>query len=180
MEVYQNYAPLNAMMKREMTETDYFHLIEDADVFSVVDFETVTKRTFRRVARGQRFIDIGGKFCDFIVEFSALNKHKDDLTIYFMDTLGFLACILLVSQAKHNDIYDKGKIKYMNPVRAVEITIGTNIVKLAQNLNVSSFIRWSSLYFSNLIASALEYFVILNILHSSHKFITLKVLYVQF
>ena len=113
-EVYQNYSPINAMMKREMTQTDYFHFVEDADIFAVTDFEALTMRTWRRCSKGQRAITLGE----------------------------FLACILMLSQARLNDIFDKGNITLVRPVEAVQKIVGTNILKLAQNLNVSSFIRY--------------------------------------
>lgn len=103
---------MNAMMKREMTETDFFHFVEDAAIFALSDFEILTKRTFRRIARNQRFINIG---------------H-------------FIACILLMAQASHNDIFEKDKS--MNVVDAVETIITSNIMKLAQKLNVSAFLRY--------------------------------------
>ena len=112
-EIFQNYAPLNMMMKREMTETDYFHFVEDAEIFSQRDFEFLTKRTFRRVAAGSRFLTFGG----------------------------FVAAVLLLSQARHNDIFEKEKSELIDPVRAVELIIENNLLKLAKMLNVTSYLR---------------------------------------
>ena len=113
-EVYQNYSPMNAMMKREMTQTDYFHFVEDADIFAVSDFEELTMRTWRRCSRGLRAISLGE----------------------------FIACLLMLSQARLNDIFDKEKATLYKPVEAVEIIVGKKILKLAQSLNVSSFVRY--------------------------------------
>ena len=114
-EVYQNYSPMNTMMTREMTQTDFFHFVEDADIFAVSDFEVLTMRVWRRCSKAQRAISLGE----------------------------FVACILMLSQARLNDIFDKGKATLTKPVEAVETIVGKNILKLAQNLNVSAFVRYT-------------------------------------
>ena len=111
-EVFQNYAPLNMLMKREMTETDFFHFIEDAEIFSLKDFEILTKRVFRRI-KGNSTIDLGG----------------------------FITGLILISQTRHVDIFDKNKDGVLSPVEALDLIIEDNLIKLAQKLNVKSFLR---------------------------------------
>lgn len=114
MELYQNYAPLNAMMKREMTETDYFHFVEDAEVFSVRDFEFLTKRSFRRVSAGDRTLSIGA----------------------------FVSATIFLAQARHVDIFSKESPDLPDAVNAVKIIIEKNLLGLALKLNSNAYFRF--------------------------------------
>jgi hypothetical protein len=112
-EIYQNYAPLNTMMKREMTETDYFHFVEDAEIFPARDFEFLTKRSFRRISAGSRVLPIGG----------------------------FIAAIIFLAQARHVDIFSKESPDLPKAVSAVTFIVENNLLSLALKLNSSAYFR---------------------------------------